>query len=204
MKLINSNRQHNKVTLTLKGLHHGTLVGIYRADGIGSYDVLYTEFAAGCHNKTYDNAIVVKSNSRTVDPIPYDVPSKGILMVQDPETAMFIRFQYHAIDRTSNAFILNNIIGQDLVEGSSVFAAFEEKYVEMPRDIELSCTVQHVGEDIPVIVRARQVGYLPFCASVILNAHGAVVDCRIQVDPWLTDLTNPRKNLCYEDYNIRR
>jgi hypothetical protein len=120
----------------------------------------------------------VGANTRCVGPIPSDVPCTGILRIQDPNqcacTSVFLRFPYNAVNRCTNTFTLTSgTIGAvtcctDLRDNDDVYVAFIEQDAV---GTSVSNTIQYVS-DIPLIVRVREKGILPFETTGTFSSTG--------------------------------
>ena len=120
-----------------------------------------------------------------MSPTPADVPSTGVLRILDPNnTGNFLRFPYTSVDRTTNIFTLPATIGSvtgavDLTADDDVFVVFIE---EQAAGTTVSNTIQYLS-DIPLLVRVRRKGILPFETPATFGSTGASVAAIRTADP---------------------
>jgi hypothetical protein len=170
----------NLQSLTITGLVAGDRVAAYRATGAGLTTILRTEFDVGTvgggNNQSADSTILVGANTRTVSPLPSDVPDSGILRILDPnDTGNYLRFPYNAVDRTTNIFTLTSgtigaVTGSvDLTANDPVHVVFIE---EQAAGVTATNTMQYVA-DIPIVYKARLKGIKPFRGTTTFGSGGA-------------------------------
>jgi len=159
----------NLQTLSITSLIACDSVGVYRAQGGCA--------CGACDNQAADTTIVVGSSTRTV-PLCVDVPTSGVLRVQDPCqpacTLVYLRFPYNAVNRCTNTFTLTSgTIGtvtscMDLRNDDDVFVAF------ICEDVcgTTACTSIQFLCNIPLLIRVREKGILPFETTGTFNCSG--------------------------------
>jgi len=167
----------------------GVRVAAYRSTGAGNQDILRTEFDVGAvgggYNQSGDNEILVGANTRSVSPLPSDVPDTGVLRVLDPnDTGKYLRFPYSSVDRTNNVFTLaSGTIGnvtnsQDLVLDDNVHVMPIE---EEASGATVSNSIQYIG-DIPLYVKARLKGKQIYKAAATFGSGGLTVGVVLNPD----------------------
>jgi hypothetical protein len=175
----------NLQTIAITNLVSGVRGAIYRTTGSGSTTILRTEFAVdtpgGGYNQAADSYIKVKANTRSVSPLPSDVPDTGVLRVLDPAgSGDYLRFLYDQVDRTNNWFHLtqgigqntiNDVAGEDLDVDDNVHVVFVE---EEATGTSVSNTVQYVA-DIYLLAVARVKGKKPFSTTSTFDTGGAAI-----------------------------
>ena len=170
----------NLQALTITNVASGWRVAAYRSTGSGLTSILRTEFQVGTvgsgNNQAADNTILVAANTRTVSPLPADVPDSGVLRVLDPnDTGNYLRFPYSSVDRTNNIFTLSSgTIGDvtgaaDLTLNDNVHVCLIE---EQAAGTTVSNTIQYVA-DIPIVYKARIKGFKPFRSTGTFGSAGA-------------------------------
>lgn len=173
----------NLQALTISGVDSGWRVAAYRSTGAGLTTILRNEFDVGTvgagNNQAGDSTVLVGANSRTVSPLPADVPDSGVLRILSPNnTGNYIRFVYSAVNRTTNIFTLTGTIGSfltaagetstDLVLDDNVHVVFIE---EQSAGASVSNTMQYVA-DIPIVFKARLKGFKPFRSTTNFTSSG--------------------------------
>jgi hypothetical protein len=169
----------NLQSLTITGIDAGWRVAAYRSTGAGQTAILRTEFQVGVvgsgNNQAADSTILVAANTRTVSPLPADVPDSGVLRILDPnDTGNYLRFPYNAVNRTTNIFTLTSgTIGAvtnsaDLTLADNVHVVFIE---EQSAATSVSNTMQYVA-DIPIVFKARLKGFKPFRSTTTFSSTG--------------------------------
>lgn len=166
----------NLQSLVISGLVNGDRAAAYRSTGTGLTTILRNEFDVGVigsgNNQAGDSTVLVGANTRTVSPLPADVPDVGVLRILSPSgsnnTGNFIRMTYSSVDRTTNIFTLTGTIGSfltaageasnDLTLDDNVHVVFIE---ETASGITATNTIQFVA-DIPIVYKARIKGIKPF------------------------------------------
>lgn len=177
----------NLQSLVVTALNAGDRVSVFRTTGASSTTILTNEFDVGTvgsgNNQAADSTVLIGDGNagvgtpRTVSPTPADVPSIGVLRILDPAgTGNYLRFPYTSVDRTTNVFTLSATIGsvtgaQDLVADDNVFVVFIE---QQAAGASVSRTVQYVT-DIPLLVRVRRKGILPFETPATFGSTGVSV-----------------------------
>jgi hypothetical protein len=157
----------------------GWRVGGYRSTGSGLTAILTTEFQIGAGNVAGNSTIVVQAGTRSVSPLPSDVPDTGVLRIEDPSTpGIFLRAIYDSVNRGTNTFSLQSGIGQDtigditgavgLTQTDNCFVAFIE---EEAAGASVSNNIQYVA-DIDAVTRARKKGFKHFIAAGVFGATG--------------------------------
>ena len=169
----------NLQALTITGIATSWRVAAYRSTGAGLTTILRNEFDVGVvgsgNNQSGDSTILVGANTRSVGPLPADVPDTGVLRVLDPNgTGNYLRFPYTSVDRTTNIFTLGATIGSvtgsvDLVLDDNVHVALIE---ETSAGVTVSNTIQYVA-DIPLVYKARLKGFKPFRSTSSFGSGGA-------------------------------
>ena len=187
----------NLQTLAIVALANGQRGAVYRSTGAGNKDILRNEFDVGAvgggFNQAADSDILLGDGngggSRTVTPIPNDVPDSGVLRCLDPnDTLKYLRFIYDSIDRVANSCHLQQGVGQDtigdvtgavdLTAGDNVHVVFIEKE---SAGASISNTVQYVG-DIPLFAVVRRKGKKPFEAASTFTNTGASIGAVLNAD----------------------
>ncbi len=169
----------NLQSLTISGVDIGWRVAAFRDTGLGNGAILRTEFdvgaVGGSRNAAADSIIRVGANTRTVSPLPADVPDTGVLYVLDPnDTGNYLQFPYSSVDRTNNDFTLaSGTIGT--VTGGADLTANDNVHVAFIRDTasgtSLTNTMQYVA-NIPIFFVARKKGFKPFRSTTEFTSTG--------------------------------
>lgn len=157
----------------------GWRVGGYRSTGSGSTAILTTEFQIGAGNAAGNSTIVVQAGTRSVGPLPSDVPDTGVLRIEDPNNpGIFLRAIYDSVNRSTNTFSLQQGIGQNtigditggsgLTQGDDSFVCFIE---EEATGASVSNNIQYIG-DVDCVTRARKKGFVPFIAASVFGSTG--------------------------------
>jgi hypothetical protein len=151
--------------------------------------IMTTEFAVdcapgACANGSADSIIELKTATRAV-PMAQDVPSTGVLRVEDPNNAgLFLRFPYNTVCRTTGRFTLTSgTIGNvtsctALTSNDDAFVVFIE---QASGGASTSNSVIYVS-DTPLIIKVRKKGILPFQTTSTFGATGASVGAVRTVD----------------------
>jgi hypothetical protein len=183
----------NLQVLEFINLFAGVNAAVYRSTGAGNQDILRTEFDVGAvgtpYNQAGDSKILVGPNTRSVSPLPQDVPDEGVLYVLDPnDTGNYLEFVYDVVDRTNNWFQLKQGIGQntigdvtgaaDLVLDDNVHVAFIR---EQASGVSVNNTVQYIG-DVPLFAVARVKGKQHFQTVGTFGTGGASIGAALQPD----------------------
>jgi len=166
----------NLQSLTVTSLVSGDRASVYRSTGAASTTILTTEFTvgtvSGLNNGTGDSQVLVAAGTRSVSPLPSDIPSTGVLRIEDPSNAgIFLRYPYISVDKTTNIFTLSGTLPGDLTAGDDVFVALIE---EQASGTSVSNTIQYVS-DINLLVRVRVKGILPFQTTSTFGSTGASI-----------------------------
>jgi len=169
----------NLQSLTIAGVDSGWRVAAFRSTGAGLFVILRNEFDVGVvgggNNQAADSTILVGANSRTVSPLPADVPDTGVLYVLDPnDTGNFLQFPYNAVNRTTNIFTLTSgTIGA--VTGSVNLTLDDNVHVAFIREIAAAAsvtnTIQFVA-NIELVFKARLKGFKPFVSTGQFSLNG--------------------------------
>ena len=192
----NTGIQHdapNLQNIQRTGLVSGDRVAIFRATGAaggGSTEILRTEFDVGTvgggRNQSADTIIRVGANTRTVSPLPNDVPDNGVLYVEDPSNPdIYLRFPYTAVDRTNNDFPLTSgtigaVTGSvDLVANDNVHVAFVS---EQASGATAANQLQYLA-DFPAVYIWRLKGYKPQRTAGDFGSTGGSVGAARDPDP---------------------
>lgn len=183
----------NLQVLSISNIVAGVRAAAYRSTGAGNEDILRTEFKVGAvgggYNESADAYILVAANTRSVSPLPNDVPDTGILRVLDPnDTGDYLRFVYDEVDRTNNWFHLEQGIGQNTigaVTGSEDLVLDDNAHVvlieEEATGTSVNNTIQYVS-DIPLYVVARIKGKQPFKTTSTFGSTGQSVGAVLNAD----------------------
>jgi hypothetical protein len=185
----------NIQTLSVSGLAVGDKVVVFRTIGSGSTTILTNEFKVdpgASVNRSTDTAITVAANTRSVSPLPNDIPVSGAIRCIDPANAgLFLNFIYSSRSKASNTFTLavnaeqpNGKIGDvtgglDLTDNSDVYVTLLS---ETATSSTASKTIQYIG-DINILTRVRKRGILPFEVTGVFGASGASVAAIRTTDP---------------------
>jgi hypothetical protein len=192
----NDGTQHdapNLQNIQWTGLVSGDAVGAYRATGVaggGSSAILRTEFDVGTvgsgNNQAADSTILVGANTRSVSPLPVDVPDVGVLRIEDPSNpGIYLRFPYSSVDRTTNIFTLTSgTIGDvtgavDLVLDDNVHVVYIEKVAASATE---SNSIQY-SADFPVVMIHRLKGLKPQRTAADFTSTGVSVGAARDADP---------------------
>ena len=170
----------NLQALTITGVSSGWRVAAFRSTGAGLTSILRNEFQVGVvgsgNNQAGDSTILVAANTRSVSPLPADVPDTGVLYVLDPlNTGNYLQFPYSSVDRSTNIFTLASGTigavtgGQNLILNDNVHVAFIR---EQASGTSVSNTIQYVS-DIPIVYVARLKGFKPFRSTGTFGSGGA-------------------------------
>jgi len=183
----------NLQTLEVTNIYSGVKVAVYRSTGSGNEDILRTEFKVGSvgsgYNQSGDSDILVAANTRSVSPLPNDIPDTGTLRILDPnDTGNYLRFVYDTVDRTNNTFHLKQGIGQntigdvtnsvDLTANDNVHVVFIE---EQATGTSVNNTIQYVS-DIPLFIKARIKGKKHFKTTSTFSSTGASIGAVLNPD----------------------
>jgi hypothetical protein len=171
----------NLQSLEITNVANGWRVAAYRSTGSGLTTILRGEFqiaaVAASRNASADTIIRLQNGgTRSVSPIPADVPDNAVLRVFDPnDTGNYLRFPYTAVDRTNNDLPLTSgtigavTSGSNLTQGDNAHVVFIE---ETATGATVSNTVQYVS-DIPIVYKARLKGFKPFISTGTFTSTGA-------------------------------
>jgi hypothetical protein len=183
----------NLQAMTISGVDTGWRVAAYRSTGSGSTTILRNEFDVGTvgggNNQAGDSTVLVGANSRTVSPLPSDVPDSGVLRVLSPnDTGNYIRMVYSSVDRLTDIFTLTGTIGSfltaagetstDLVLDDNVHVVFIE---EQSSGTSVTNTIQYTA-DINVVYKARLKGFKPFRSTGVFGTAGVTLGVVQNVD----------------------
>lgn len=174
----------NLQSLIITNVANGWRVAAYRSTGVGQTAILRTEFDVGTvgagNNQAGDSTVLVGANTRTVSPLPADVPDTGVLRILSPNnTGNYIRMIYNAVNRTTNIFTLTATIGTNLTnagESSADLTLDDNVHVvfieETATGASVSTTIQYVA-NIPIVYKARLKGFKPFISTGEFTSSGA-------------------------------
>jgi hypothetical protein len=129
---------------------------------------------------------VQAGGSRTVSPLPADVPDSGVIYPEDPNNpGIYLAMPYSSVDRTNNDFTLTSgTIGDvtgatDLVQTDDLHVSF---FRETATGGTISNTVQFVSS-FPVVFVHRIKGIKPQRTAADFTATGASVGAARDPDP---------------------
>lgn len=192
----NAGVQHdapNLQNIQWTGLTTGDPIAIFRATGAaggGSTTILRTEFDVGTvgggNNQAANSTILVGANTRSVGPLPNDVPDTGVLYVEDPSNpTIYLRFPYSSVNRTTNIFTLTSgTIGDvtgavDLTLDDNVHVAPISKTASAATEAN---QLQYVS-DFPGVWVWRLKGFKPQRTAADFTATGGSVGATRDPDP---------------------
>lgn len=171
----------NLQTLTVNALVSGDRVSVFRSTAADSTTIMTTEFTVGTvgggNNQSANSTILLADGTRDGTPLPVDVPDSGVLRILDPnDTGLYLRFIYTSINRTTNVFTLSATIGSvtssvDLTAADNAFVVFIEKQATAT---SVTNTIQYLA-DIPLLIRVRRKGILPFQTTGTFGSTGATI-----------------------------
>lgn len=183
----------NLQVLEIINIVAGVRAAAYRSTGVGNEDILRSEFKVGAvgggNNQSGDSTVLVAAQTRSVSPLPNDVPDTGVLRVLSPnDTGNYIRMPYTSVDRTNNIFTLGDTIGNYLVAaGESAGDLVANDYVhvvlieEQASGTSVNNTIQYVS-DIPVFAVARVKGKQPFKTTGSFGSTGLSIGAVLNPD----------------------
>jgi hypothetical protein len=183
----------NLQSLAVSNITSGVRVAVYRSTGAGLETILRSEFKVGAvgsgNNQSANAYILVAAQTRSVSPLPNDVPDSGVLRILDPnDTGNYLRFIYDTVDRVTNIFHLQQGIGQNTigaVTGSvdlTVNDYVHVVFIEMQSvGTSVSTTIQYVA-DIPLYTIARIKGKKPFKTPASFGTGGASIGAVLSTD----------------------
>lgn len=183
----------NLQVLEVTNIVSGVKVAVYRSTGAGNEDILRTEFKVGAvgggYNQSADSDILVAASTRSVSPLPNDVPDEGVLRILDPnDTGNYLRFIYDTVDRTNNIFSLQQGIGQNTigaVTGAVDLTLDDNTHVvlieEESAGTSVNNTIQYDG-DIYLFIRARVKGKQHFKTPGTFSSAGASIGAVLNPD----------------------
>ena len=187
----------NLQVLEVTNLESGYRAAAYRTTGVGQDTILRGEFNVGAigspetdANGSASSQILLAAGTRSVSPLPSDVPDAGVLRIEDPANpGIFLSFLYDTVDRANDLFTLTQGVGQntigdvtgglDLVAGDDAHVVFIE---EQAGGASVNNTIQFVA-NIPLLIVARKKGFLPFTTTGTFTNTGASVGIVRTVDP---------------------
>ncbi len=176
----------NLQSLIVSGVANLWRVSAYRSTGVGNTAILRNEFDVGTigggNNQAGDSTVLVGANTRSVGPLPADVPDSGVLRILSPSgsnnSGNYIRMVYSSVDRVTNIFTLTGTIGSflttageasnDLTLDDNVHVVFIE---EQASGASVNNTMQYVS-DIPIVFKARLKGFKPFRSTTNFTSSG--------------------------------
>jgi hypothetical protein len=159
----------NLQSLTITNVANGWRVAAYRSTGAGLTTILRDEFRVGpvgTNNQAADSIVEAQTGgTRSVSPLPADVPDSAVLRVQSPnDTGNYIRMTYSSVNRTNDEWTLTGTIGSfltaagessaDLTQNDLLHVVFIE---EQATGASVTNTIQYVA-DIPIV-------YIEWCKS---------------------------------------
>lgn len=155
----------------------------YRSTGVSSLVPLTNEFQVGAGNLAANSTIVYQAGTRTVSPLPSDVPDTGVCKFEDPSNpGIFLRGIYDSVNRTTNTFSLQQGIGQNtigditggaaLIQGDDAWVAIVE---ELAAGATASNSVQFVA-NFDAVGGARKKGFDDFEQATVFDDKGATVN----------------------------
>lgn len=179
----------NLQALSLIGLFSGVRGAVYRSTGSGSETILRNEFTVGAvgggNNQAADSTILLAAGTRSVSPLPNDVPDSGVLRILDPnDTGNYLRFPYSAVNRSTNIFTLASGTigavtgGQDLTAADNAHVVFIESQAA---GATLTNTIQYVS-DINLFAVARIKGRQPFKTVAVFGTNGVSIGAVLNTD----------------------
>lgn len=184
----------NLQVMATGAVFNGVAVSMYRAPGAGQQAILRNEFTVGAvgggFNQAADADIKLAAGTRSVSPLPNDVPDSGVLRILNPSGGpnSYLRFIYDTVDRVNNTFHLQQGIGQNTigdVTGAVDLNATDNAHVVFVEEVAsgalVSNTIQYVS-DIPVYVHARIKGRKPFKTAATFGATGLTVGAVLNND----------------------
>lgn len=180
----------NLQTLKISNLENGVRAAAYRSTGSGNSDIMRNEFKVGAvgggYNQATDTKILVAANTRSVGPLPQDVPESGVLRVLDPnDTGKYLRFPYDTIDRTNNWFELSSgdigaVTGEeDLVLDDNVHVCLIE---EESTGSSVENNIIYIAPGINLYCIARKKGKIPYDAPSTFGPTGATIGAVLSDD----------------------
>lgn len=182
----------NLQTLTVNALVACDRAAVYRAVNACACAsvILTTEYAVdcapgACANGAANSIIELKTATRTI-PAAQDVPSTGVLRVEDPNNpGIFLRFPYNSVDRSTGRFTLTSgTIGA--VTSCTALTANDDAFVVLIEETSGGASVSNsiiYVSDIPLIIRVRKKGILPFETTGTFSSTGATVGAVRTTDP---------------------
>jgi len=183
----------NLQTLEVTNIVSGVRAAVYRSTGAGNEDILRSEFKVGVigtgNNQAGDSTVLVAAQTRSVSPLPNDVPDAGVLRVLSPnDTGNYIRMVYTSVDRATNIFTLSGTIGSfltavgevsiDLVLDDYCHVVFIE---EQASGTSVNTSIQYVAA-IPLFAIARIKGKQPFKTTSSFGTGGASIGAVLNPD----------------------
>ena len=100
----------NQQTLSVTGVVSGDRVAVFRTSGgvIQVDEFTVASFVGGDpYNGAGDTLIRVAAGSRSVSPLPSDIPSTGVVRVRNASTQLYESFTYTSVNRTTNEFTVS-------------------------------------------------------------------------------------------------
>lgn len=182
----------NLQTLSVTSLVACDSVSVFRAvNACACAEVILTteyqvDCAPGaCANGACDSIIELITQTRTI-PAAQDVPSTGVLRVEDPNNAgIYLRFPYNAVCRTTGRFTLTSgTIGN--VTSCTALTANDNAFVVLIEQASAGATVSNsiiYVSNIPLIIKVRKKGILPFQTTSTFGSTGASVGAVRTTDP---------------------
>jgi len=133
-----------------------------RSLGVDSKDILTTEFTAAAGNAAGNSVIVLAAGTRSVSPLPTDIPDTGSVEVEDPSNpGIFLEFPYNAVNRATNTFTLTSGTIGDVTGGSALTTGDDAHVSWIHTDSTgstLSNSIQFIGV-VDLVMTARRKGF---------------------------------------------
>jgi hypothetical protein len=183
----------NEQTLQMSNLVAGVRTTIFRSTGAGLETILRNEFDVGTvgggNNQAGDSTVLVGANTRSVSPLPNDVPDSGTIRVLSPNnTGNYIRMTYSSVNRTTNIFTLTGTIGSFLTgegEASTDLVLDDNVHVELISEEAAGPSVTKnilYVSDIPLFARARIKGKKTFKTTSTFTSTGQNIGAVLNPD----------------------
>jgi hypothetical protein len=169
----------NTQTLAVTGVLSGDRVAVFRTSGGNIQNDEFTVGTLGSgNNESGDTQILVATGTRTVTPLPYDIPATGVIRVRNATTLLYESYDYTAVDKTTNIFTISPALSADLTFGENVFVPLiedEATTTSVTKNIEYKSVAQGGDGDVSILTRVRRKGILPFEVSGLFGSSGASV-----------------------------
>jgi hypothetical protein len=169
----------NQQTLAVTGVVSGDRVAVFRTSGGNIQDDEFTVgTVGGGNNENGNTTILVAVGTRTVSPLPYDIPDTGVIRVRNNSTLLYESHDYTSVDKTTNIFTISPALTADLTFGENVFVPLIEQEAtstSISKNIEYKAVAQGGDGDVSILTRVRRKGILPFEVSGTFGSSGASV-----------------------------